>query len=177
MDNGKRSVIPWLDLSLLLPLAVTFTSFSAFFSPLRWDRKARKGWNWVFPFPHIRKTLAKSTWGRLWQNGFPWRQAFIKENRMVWAYFKIVTCPSPYQKHEGDFLSSSPWGPSPDGPQCLKHLLSGSLQKKKKSNPCSPSLFPYFPPGGKTSEGVRSPKNGSSGDSISQASLHPDPNN
>lgn len=35
-------------------------------------------------------------------------------------------------------------------------------KKKKKSNPCSPSLFPYFPPGGKTSEGVRSPKNGSS---------------
>ena len=80
VGQEKHSVVRWSGLSLLVSLGhwtVNFARVSRFFSPpLRWNRVARVGWSWVFPFPQVNQALIITQQVRLWLTSFPCGQAF-----------------------------------------------------------------------------------------------------
>ena len=67
------------------PVSVNFTSTSQLSSHLRWDRMARRGWNWVFPFPWVDKALKKLQLGFVKQI---FKSPGIVKNRMLWCISK-----------------------------------------------------------------------------------------
>ena len=89
-------IIKWVYASGLWTSQVLFS----FFSPFRWDKMARVGWNWYFLSP-TQET--KASWSsvfifpdwlgsnnnpqniRLWLTSFPWGQAcLVRRNRVLW---------------------------------------------------------------------------------------------
>lgn len=102
--------------------------FLRFFFLLWWDKMARKGWIWVFPF------FPKEGWThglfpspgqlgfsifqqvKLSLSSFSWRQALL-QRRVLWWIFSYCFPSSPCWKHEGIFLWYLPWdsGQAPGG--------------------------------------------------------------
>ena len=90
---------------------VNFRSVSQFspLSPLKWDRIARVGWNWVFSFPQVTQTLINPQQVRLWltisAEGRP------PEEPSVWYISGWFTSLSSCQYREGIVPQYSLWEP------------------------------------------------------------------
>lgn len=132
--------------------AVTLIGASHLFFVFRWDRRARGGWSWAFPFPCVLES-GESLVGWVLVKLFPLR-AGIGKNRVLWLYFNVVTFPSALLQQEKIFLSS-PWDPcgsseektnekvmSPQGcaPRCFYLLVT--LKSPAISHSHLPVSFP-----------------------------------
>ena len=80
--------------------SVNFTSTSQLSSHLRWDRMARVGWSWVFPFPWVDKALKKLQLG-FGKTDFQESRHCQEQNALV--YFQIIPSSLPPCKAWGFF--------------------------------------------------------------------------
>ena len=84
-----------------VPWSVNFTSTSQLSFHLRRGRMARRGWNWVFPFPWVDKALKKLQLGFGKTDFQESRHCQEEQNALV--YFKMISFPSSLPEAWGDF--------------------------------------------------------------------------
>lgn len=90
---GKGSIL-WSDRSQAfsgpMPLDSAHHKFLSFSCPLMWNRMARVGWSWVFPFPQVSQALKIPRQVRPRLTSFPLHQALSLEKHSTLRYFKMV---------------------------------------------------------------------------------------
>ena len=100
---GRGSDLLSYGVSILVILGCDLHECFSVFALFRWDRMARGGWSWVFPFPKVGWALIKPQQVRCWWNSVSSGQASLRRTECSGVFQNGYLSPPPAESARGFF--------------------------------------------------------------------------